>query len=243
MDTLIESPLMSTLSERIDWLIKHFEISQSALANLAGVKQPSVASWLSGKTKNMKSGPALALCSKLPISQEWLVNGIGEPLRSDVEYPSSNSDPVCGNMRRIPVLSYSEAGAPNSSDIIQARHKAFENGDYIWVDKEHPDDCFGLRVIGRSMEPEFLEDDILVIDPTINPMPGDFVLASWQCRQSNVIEIIFKKYKSRGYDAIGNIRFDLISLNDDYPKYESEKEQLKITGILVEHRRSYRRKR
>lgn len=146
-------------------------------------------------------------------------------------------------MRRIPVLSYPDAGASDSSNLIQARLEAFENGDCIWVDKELPDDCFAWRVIGRSMEPDFQEDDILVIDPTITPMPGDFVVALWLSRQSNVVEMLFKKYKERGYDESGNLLFDLIPLNDDYPKYESEKEQLNIIGILVEHRRSYRRKR
>ena len=66
---------MTTLSERISWVLQHFHISQSELATLAGIKQPSVASWVSGKTKNMKSAPALAICSKLPLNQNWIVNG------------------------------------------------------------------------------------------------------------------------------------------------------------------------
>lgn len=245
---LIESLIMSTLSERISWVIQHFDLSQSGLAGLAGVKQPSVASWLSGKTKNMKSGPALALCSKLPISQEWLVNGTGDPLRTNEQHSSplpsaSNVEPVRGHMKRIPVLSYVEAGDPNGVGQIQARHAAIENGDFIWVDEELPDDCFALRVIGHSMEPDFQVGDILVIDPTISPMPGDFVVASRVSRQSDEIETTFKKYKPRGYDEFGNLLFELIPLNDDYPKYESQKEQLTITGVLVEHRRSYRTRR
>lgn len=36
---------------------------------------------------------------------------------------------------------------------------------------------FALRVAGDSMEPEFREGMILVIEPELDPMPGDFVVA------------------------------------------------------------------
>ena len=39
---------MNTLSERIRWLIQHFNLSQTSLARLAGVTQPSVANWVNG---------------------------------------------------------------------------------------------------------------------------------------------------------------------------------------------------
>ncbi len=238
---------MTTLSERISWVMQHFNISQSELGRIAGIKQPSVASWLSGRTKNMKSGPALAICSKLPINQNWLVNGVGEPLSSADTAPTplvqSNVEPVRGHMKRIPILSYVEAGNPNGVGQIQARQAALDNGDFIWVDEELPDACFALRVVGHSMEPEFQVDDIIVIDPTISAMPGDFVVAERLSRLTDDLETTFKKYRPRGYDEKGREIFELIPLNDDYPKYDSRVDQLTITGVLVEHRRSYRRKR
>lgn len=237
---------MTTLSERISWVMQHFNISQSELGRIAGIKQPSVASWLSGRTKNMKSGPALAICSKLPINQNWLVNGVGEPLSSDEAAPTplvpSNVEPVRGHMKRIPILSYVEAGDPNGVGQIQARLAALDCGDFIWVDEELPDDCFALRVVGKSMEPEFQEGDILVIDPTIKAVPGDFVIAARMSRSTDDLETTFKKYRPRGYDEHGREIFELIPLNDDYPKYDSRVDRLTITGVLVEHRRSYRRR-
>ena len=236
---------MTTLSERISWVMQHFNISQSELGRIAGIKQPSVASWLSGRTKNMKSGPALAICSKLPINQNWLVNGVGEPLSSADTAPTplvqSNVEPLRGHMKRIPILSYVQAGCPNGCEQIHARQAALENGDFIWVDAELPDECFALKVVGKSMQPDFLEGDILVIDPTIAPTPGDFVVAS-RSGFSDEFETTFKKYKPRGYDEHGNLYFELIPLNDDFPKYDSRVDELTITGVLVEHRRSYRRR-
>lgn len=70
---------MSTLSDRIAWILSTFKISQSELARIAGVKQPSVHAWASGATKRINTDAALLICRRFPISQTWLTNGIGEP--------------------------------------------------------------------------------------------------------------------------------------------------------------------
>lgn len=236
---------MTTLSDRITWVLQHFNLSQSELASLAGIKQPSVAGWVSGKTKNMKSAPALAICSKLPLNQNWIVNGTGEPLVSKDQTPNNhgNVESVLGRTKRIPILSYVQAGDPTSTGDIAARQAAIDCGDFIWVDMDLPDECYALKVVGSSMEPDFLAGDTIVIDPTISPMPGDFVVATRGSKFSDDVETTFKKYRPRGYDKYGNEIFELIPLNEDYPTYNSRSEGLSVIGVMVEHRRSYRRRR
>lgn len=238
---------MTTLSDRIRWVMQHFNLSQAQLATIAGVRQPSVNRWANGGTASIKVDAAMRICARYPISMDWLVYGRGEALKATQEnvpaLAPSNVSPVRGHMKRIPILSYVEAGDPNGIGQIQARQTAIENGDFIWVDEELPDDCFALRVVGHSMEPDFQPDDVLVIDPTLNPIPGDFVVASRVSRASDDLETTFKKYRPRGYDEHGREIFELVPLNDDYPKYDSRTEDLTITGVLVEHRRSYRRRK
>ena len=237
---------MNTLSERIRWLMQQFNLSQTGLARIAGVKQPSVANWVNGRTKFLKSEPAIKICQELPVAMDWLVNGNGEPLvtdhRSQPKVPS-NVEPVRSHMKRIPVLSYVQAGAPTGVGQIQARQTALDSGDFIWIDEELPDECFALKVTGASMEPVFSEDDVIIIDPTLSPNPGDFVVATRLSKKTDEVETTFKKYRPRGYDTYGNEVFELIPLNVDYPTYNSGIEELKVIGVLVEHRRSYRRRR
>lgn len=238
---------MTELSDRIRWVMQNFNLSQAQLAKIAGVRQPSVNRWANGATTMIRTEAAMQICNRLPISLEWLVYGRGDALtQQQTQQPPaepSNVEPVRGHMKRIPILSYVEAGNPNGVGQIQARQAALDNGDFIWVDEELPDDCFALRVVGHSMEPDFQPGDVLVIDPTIAPIPGDFVVASRLSRASDDLETTFKKYRPRGYDEHGREIFELVPLNDDYPKYDSRIEQLTITGVLVEHRRSYRRNR
>ena len=65
---------------------------------------------------------------------------------------------------------------------------------------------FALRVNGDSMEPEFREGMILVVEPELDPLPGDFVIAK-NCGE----ETTFKQLVRDGSDWF------LKPLNDRYP--------------------------
>lgn len=83
------------------------------------------------------------------------------------------------------------------------------------------------------MIPDFKEGDRIVIDPSIEPMPGDFVVT-----KNGHKEATFKKYRPRGkFDENGNAVFDLLPIDPDYPPMHSDKVPLRIIGTMVEHRR------
>lgn len=86
------------------------------------------------------------------------------------------------------------------------------------------------------MLPDFRPGDRIIVDPTVAPMPGDFVVA-----KNGEEEATFKKYRPRGIDENGNDVFELIPLNDDYAPMRSDKQPISIIGTMIEHRR-YRRK-
>lgn len=86
------------------------------------------------------------------------------------------------------------------------------------------------------MLPEFRPGDRVIIDPEMSPSPGDFVVA-----KNGREEATFKKYRPRGINVEGNTVFELVPLNDDYPTMRSDTEHLEIIGVLVEHRKKYRK--
>lgn len=110
-------------------------------------------------------------------------------------------------------------------------------GDWLLTDIDLSDSAFALDIRGNSMEPEFKDGDRVIIDPEIAPQPGDFVAA-----KNGEQEATFKKYRPRGMDAHGNIIFELVPLNDDYPTLRSDVQPIRIVGTMVEHRK-YRRAR
>ncbi len=75
-----------------------------------------------------------------------------------------------------------------------------------------------------------------MVDPEISPNPGDYVVARNGSEQAT-----FKKYRPRGIDAAGNLIFELVPLNDDYPTLRSDTEALAVIGVVTEHRKKLRR--
>ena len=100
------------------------------------------------------------------------------------------------------------------------------------TDLEHPPSTFALRIRGNSMEPEFREGDVVVIDPTIQPHPGDFVVAT-----DDGGEATFKQYRSAGINERGHDVFELCPLNPLYAPMRSDRQQIAIVGVMVEHRK------
>jgi len=103
---------------------------------------------------------------------------------------------------------------PLISDVQAGMYKEY-------VDNYHPDDggqeliptsvpiqrhTFALRVVGDSMEPDFRAGMILVVEPEMEPNPGDYVIA-----KNGSEETTFKQLVRDGAD------WYLKPLNDRYP--------------------------
>lgn len=104
------------------------------------------------------------------------------------------------------------------------------------TDLELSQNAFALEIKGDSMLPEFKPGDRVIIDPAIFPQPGDFVVA-----KNGDDEATFKKYRPRTMDEHGDVVFELVPLNEDYPSMRSDQGPIRIIGTMVEHRK-YRRR-
>lgn len=104
--------------------------------------------------------------------------------------------------------------------------------DYIDSEIDAGDGAFFLRVKGESMEPKFMEDDLVLIDVRKRPHPGDFVAAV-----NGNGEATLKRYRELGeISRSGNPHFELVPLNPDFPTLSSMKQDIRIIGVAVEHR-------
>jgi len=158
----------------------------------------------------------------------WVESGVGQ--MSD----DSNVQPLSrGEVKSIPIISYVQAG--NWRDIVDNNPIGYSD-DTIPARGEYGMYTFALRIMGNSMEPEFREGDVVVIDPDVAPTPGDYVVA-----RNHVEAATFKKYRPRGVDERGHPIFELVPLNDDYAVMRSDQEPIQIIGTMVEHTRFRKR--
>lgn len=133
-------------------------------------------------------------------------------------------------IRLVPLISFVQAGdfkeaIMNAQDEFVATYAGNLGGH-----------AFALEVVGDSMYPEFKAKDKIIVDPDVDPIPGDYVIA-----QNGSDEATFKKYKPRGFDENGREYFELVPLNDNYPTLDSRFQDIKILATVIDHIRNLRR--
>lgn len=203
---------------------------QARFAELVGIS-PSQAWQIAG------SSPVRGIGSKMAARIEqafhkpagWLDWPGNVPPFSAAPPSTSGTTPAVG--RRVPVINYVQAGQLTEVGA----HFCGEALEYLLTDIPLSERAFGLEIRGLSMAPQFAPGDKIIIDQEVAPKPGSFVVA-----MNGGDEATFKKYRPRGLDANGNDVFELVPLNEDFPSFFSDRQELVIIGTMVEHRRYYR---
>lgn len=216
---------MKEMNERLAELRAAAKLTQNAVAKTVGVSRAAVTQWENGLTKP-KGEYIHALAKLYGCTTGYILHG------EDSEI--GNVTPASVGLVQIPIISYVQAGCWTESVEFRDLDGSIK---YITTDLDVGSRTFAAEIQGDSMQPEFVEGDVVLIDPDEPYRPGDYVMA-----KNGDHEATFKKYKSRGHTADGRELFDLVPLNDSYPTLHSDISQIKIIGTMVEHRRCRRRK-
>lgn len=117
----------------------------------------------------------------------------------------SNTTVLSHTGRKLPVIGSIAAGAWCEPEGSFDPRDAEE-----WIDAPGPvgPRAFILRIEGVSMEPKFLEGDMIVIDPSLESLPGHFVAAKRTRDQAATL----KQLKQEGSEQY------LYALNPDWPE-------------------------
>lgn len=222
---------MIEYSERLRSALETRKVSVSQLATGMGVSYQAVKRVLDGLSKAFSAANNTKAAAFLRVSPDWLATGTGS---MDATF-DVNVRPAPPGMRAYPVISKIQAG------LVKEIACPYEPGDGFAVEFGEDDAspwAFYLEIEGDSMLPEFRPGDRVLIDPEVQPRPGDFVAA-----RNTKQEATFKKYRVRGIGDTGQEVFELVPLNNDYPILRSDEQHLTIVGTMLEHRRKFRRQR
>ena len=222
-----------TLSERIQTARKQAKLTQKELADRVGISQTAVHKLECGRSKSSRRTVAIALtCGVDPI---WLDTGRGEmslmgatPGMTQVELAKAAEDgelyraPI---FARLPLISWEDAskGCEESPDSFHPKAEA-----WIPVAPRSSDRSFALRVPDDSMEPEFQEGEIIIVDPTLPGKHNQFLVA----RMEGDSMATFKQL------SVSGNRTYLKPMNSRYPLIDVQG-SVRVCGVVVGKYKEY----
>ena len=138
-----------------------------------------------------------------------------------------------GHGRAVPVVGMVQAGAFMPSE--DGEYPAGVSDALVYSDQKGRN-LFAVKVVNDSMEPEFREGDVLIVNPNLEAKSGDYVIAKLLADN----EATFKKLIIHAGPGPGKRLLILRPLN---PRYEDmvipDPGNLNIVGKVVEKKRLY----
>ncbi len=156
----------------------------------------------------------LRLAEALGCAPAFLIDGDGPVF----------SESAWSGLHQIPLLAQRDV-SQWLSESGSVRHELLMHNDMALSQQS-----FAFRVEEQAMTPAILRNDVVIIDPTQSPQPGDCVLAL----QHQVV--LLRTWRQRGSEN-GVMQFELAPVNINFPVLHSSQDSLKLIGTLVELRR------
>ena len=194
--------------------------SATKVATLAGISQAHLS-----RIENGTGGYAPHTLSKIST-----VLGIS---LGSLYGAQSNFEEAPSDFRLIPVLTYVQAARWLTRQLGDSENDMYPT---VSTNVESSSGTFALELHGDSMTPRFSEGDIVIIDPSIPPLPGDFVVSRDEAGNAS-----FTQYRDAGLNDTGQNVFELVPLNISYGPQRSDRQKLTIIGTMTEHR-TYRKR-
>ncbi|HAT9741595.1 LexA family transcriptional regulator [Legionella pneumophila serogroup 1] len=221
---MTELNIKKEIGKRILEARKAKGLTLKALGELAGgLKQTRLTNWEQGvRTPGPEEIKSLARA--LDVSPAYLMCLSDELQFKEAKNPS----------QLIPLLDYRQA-------CEATLHTGAESsGDKVFISvstslqPELSTDAFALKITDDSMMPEIRINDVLVIEPSVLPEPGDFVAV----KISGKPETIICQYKKLSYISA---EFELLTLNENWPSVKvNDSIEVEIVGVVVQNLRSYK---
>ncbi|KTD20116.1 LexA family protein [Legionella londiniensis] len=202
-------------------------LTLKALGELAGgLKQTRLTNWEQG-VRSPGPEEIKQLAQALDVSPAYLMCLSDEKQFKEAKNPS----------QLIPLLDYRQA-CEAKLHISLAREKEISN-DMVYISVSTvllpnlSTDAFALKIADDSMMPEIRVNDVLIIDLSISPKPGDFVVV----KISSKPEAIICQYKKLSYTSSD---FELLTLNDNWPNIRVDDGiEVEILATVIQNIRGY----
>lgn len=225
--------IKENIGNRITLSRKALGMTIKELAERTGTLSAArISNWEQG-TRSPGPTEAMILAKVLDVAASYLLCISDDP-RGDLHFQENSQS------QHVPLVALNEANiTKNKLHRLLKKAKTFsEDINTIYLnnkqDKKTGNNLLATFIEDKSMSPDFMPNDIVIIDFDRKPKPGNYVLAYDKIANTNVI----RKYKQTTTSKKNH--FELVALNPDWGTIEmkSAKDGY-IIATVIEHRRYY----
>lgn len=195
-------------SKRLSELIKNSNYILSDMEEAVGKKAATISRYATGEITGVKRSTIVKLANFFNVNPAWLAG------LSDNKYNDNDSK------KTFPLLG-----------IVKAGYNYLVNENiigYVSIDRElsDPENYFGLKVVGDSMQPILYEGDIVIVHKQNDVESGQIAIVLVDSEEATIKRVV--KYDNH---------IELIAFNSYYPPRKlTKKDNFKIIGKVVEAR-------
>lgn len=197
--------MKAELGNAIKQLRSAKKMSQQTLAEKIGVDKGNVSRYESGKQyPDFPTLEKIADVFNTTVSE--LFKNAENKIEGDVVHLKKNN--------KLPVLSWVQAGVFTNVQAVDLS----EVTEWLPAPDEVCEDCFYLKVKGASNEPEFIEDDYILVDPTVyysDVVSGDLIVVR-KHNDATFKKLVIESNEHRYLQALNpNFQPNIIPLDEE----------------------------
>ena len=217
--------MLMKLGQRIVRAREHANAKQRDVAQFFGISTQAVSQWESDRTRP-DSQRLANLARLLGVRLDWLLDE-----RGPIAFKRPLTIPAVRHITRVPVIDRVKASDWTG---IEPAFLVGPFDEFLLTDLEVSSSTFALVVEGRSMAPEFQPGDTVIIDPKIQPRPGNYVVV----KRDEDRQAIFREFQIGSKNTRDRVVIELRSNNPNMPMLLIDRKNPgRIVGTIVEHRR------
>ncbi len=188
---------VKTLAQRVLQLRTAKGWTQGQLAAAAGVSQGSIGNIENGTRLDPRATTLTGIAQALGVDAHWLSSAEGEMHRipyGAAPEPSQptpllvNTSPGPNVRGAVPLISDIQAGM--YTEFVDNFSGDYGSAELIPTTVPVGQRTFALRVTGDSMSPEFTPGMLLIVEPELDPQPGDYVIAKNGCEETTFKQLV-----------------------------------------------------
>ena len=167
---------MSTYGSRLQAALEKKKASRADLARAIGRSTQAVGQVINGATKALTAENNSLAAIYLGVNPHWLATGEGDMLPVNNQFEANvEAGPVMKPAREIPVVGEVKGG--DDGYLTELDYPA-GHGEGVMDYPTSDPRAFALRVRGDSMHPRYRAGEFVVVEPSVEPQPGDDVVVA-----------------------------------------------------------------